>query len=108
MKVPQVRSEDNWCAILYNWVTVPETSQNNGSWELMQGIFIGILGGGVLPSVPNPDPISDRNRPFSTPVFRPGARFSKLPVITGPVKLFCFPFQMRVSKLLKINSKVFS
>ena len=22
----------------------------------------------------------------------PGARFSKLPVITGPVKLFCFPF----------------
>ena len=31
----------------------------------------------------------------------PGARFSKLPVITGPVKLFCFPFQMGVSKLLK-------
>ena len=26
----------------------------------------------------------------------PGARFSKLPVITGPVKLFCFPFQMGV------------
>ena len=22
----------------------------------------------------------------------PEARFSKLPVITGPVKLFCFPF----------------
>ena len=34
MKVPQVRSEDDWCAILYNWVTVPETSQNNGIWEL--------------------------------------------------------------------------
>ena len=32
----------------------------------------------------------------------PGARFSKLPVITGPIKLFCFPFQMRVSKGLKI------
>ena len=31
-----------------------------------------------------------------------GASFSKLPVITGPVKLFCFPFQMGVSKLLKI------
>ena len=31
-----------------------------------------------------------------------GARFSKLPVITGPVKLFCFPFQMGVSKCLKI------
>ena len=34
--------------------------------------------------------------------FLPGARFSKLPVITGPVKLFCFPFQMGVSKGLKI------
>ena len=33
-----------------------------------------------------------------------GAGFSKLPVITGPVKLFCFPFQMGFSKFLKINS----
>ena len=32
----------------------------------------------------------------------PVARFSKLPVITGPVKLFCFPFQIRVSKALNI------
>ena len=24
--------------------------------------------------------------------YGPGTRFSKLPVITGPVKLFCFPF----------------
>ena len=32
----------------------------------------------------------------------PGACFSKLPVITGPVKLFCFPFQTGVSKVLKI------
>ena len=32
---------------------------------------------------------------------RPGARFSKLPVMTGPVKLFCFPFQMGVLKGLK-------
>ena len=30
----------------------------------------------------------------------PGARFSKLPVITGPVKMFSFSFQMRVSKRL--------
>ena len=43
-----------------------------------------------------------------TKLIGPGARFSKLPVITGLVKLFCFPFQMGVSKLLKINSKVFS
>ena len=32
----------------------------------------------------------------------PGARFSKLPVITGPVKLFRFSFQMGVSEGLKI------
>ena len=32
----------------------------------------------------------------------PGARFSKLPVITGPVKLFYIPFQMGVSKCSKI------
>ena len=32
----------------------------------------------------------------------PGARFSKLPVITGPVKLFGFTFQKRVLKDLKV------
>ena len=31
-----------------------------------------------------------------------GARFSKLPVIIGSVKVFSFPFQMGVSKGLKI------
>ena len=36
------------------------------------------------------------------PVKLPGARFSKLPLITGPVKLFCFPLRMGVSKVLKI------
>ena len=34
--------------------------------------------------------------------FGSGACFSKLPVIAGPVKLFCFPFQTGVSKVLKI------
>ena len=34
-------------------------------------------------------------------ISKPGARFSKLPLITGPVKVFCFPFQMRVSEGLK-------
>ena len=29
---------------------------------------------------------------FSSVILRAWARFSKLPVITGPVKLFCFPF----------------
>ena len=33
-------------------------------------------------------------RHFSFANTAPGARFSKLTVITGPVKLFCFPFQM--------------
>ena len=31
----------------------------------------------------------------------PGARFSKLPVITGPVKLFYFPLRIGFSKVLK-------
>ena len=36
------------------------------------GVLLGILGGGVPPGSPNPDPISEQNIPFSTPVFRPG------------------------------------
>ena len=35
------------------------------------GVLPGILGGGVPPGSSNPDPISDLNMPFSTPVFRP-------------------------------------
>ena len=37
-----------------------------GGW----GVLLGILGGGVPPGSSNPDPISDLNMPFSTPVFR--------------------------------------
>ena len=36
-----------------------------------RGVLLGILGGGVPPGSPNPDPISDQNMPFSTPIFRP-------------------------------------
>ena len=36
----------------------------------------------------------------------PGARFSKLPVITGPVKLFCFSFQVGVSEFRFENCTV--
>ena len=43
-----------------------------------------------------------RQRDTGISANRAGARFSKLPVITGPVKLFCFPFQMGVSKVLKV------
>ena len=36
-----------------------------------EGVLLGIFGRGVPPGSPNPDPISDQNMPFSTPVFRP-------------------------------------
>ena len=36
------------------------------------GVLLGIFGRGVPSGSPNPDPISDQNIPFSTPVFRPG------------------------------------
>ena len=35
-------------------------------------VLLGILGRGVPPVSPNPDPILDQNMPFSIPVFRPG------------------------------------
>ena len=35
------------------------------------GVLLKILGRGMLPSSPNPDPISDQKMSFSTPVFRP-------------------------------------
>ena len=35
------------------------------------GLHLVILCGSVPPSSPNPDPISDRQMSFSTPVFRP-------------------------------------
>ena len=34
-------------------------------------VLLRIIGGGVPPGSPNPDPISDQNMAFSTPVFRP-------------------------------------
>ena len=36
------------------------------------GVLLAILGGGVLPGSPNPDPVSDFKMSFSSPVFRPG------------------------------------
>ena len=36
------------------------------------GLLLGILGGGVPPDSPNPDPISDQKMSFSTPIFRTG------------------------------------
>ena len=39
-------------------------------------VLLRILGGGVPPGSPNPDPISDQQMSFSTPVHRPGSRLS--------------------------------
>ena len=39
---------------------------------------------------------------MSGPGWGPGARFSELPLITEPVKLFCFPLRMGVSKVSKM------
>ena len=36
------------------------------------GVFLGIPGGGVLPSSPIPDPSSDQKLALFKPVFRPG------------------------------------
>ena len=36
------------------------------------GVFLGIPGGGVLPSSPIPDPSSDQKLALFIPVFRPG------------------------------------
>ena len=43
-----------------------------GGGEGWGGVLLGILGRGVPPGSPNPDPILDQKMPFSTPVFRPG------------------------------------
>ena len=44
------------------------TSDGGGGGEGL----LGILGGGVLPGSPNPDPISDQKMSFSAPILRPG------------------------------------
>jgi len=48
---------------------------DNSSIQLLSlGVLLEIFGGGVLPTSPNPDPISDEKMLFSTPVFRPGLK----------------------------------
>ena len=36
-----------------------------------RGVLLGVLGVGVLPGSPNPDPISEQKMSFSTLLFRP-------------------------------------
>ena len=84
---------------LYQKISLIKNSERNDP----EGVLMGILGGNVPPVSPNPNPSYFRPCNFPhPPVSRPGARFSKLPVITGPVKLFCFPFSKEVLKVLKI------
>ena len=49
----------------------PDKAPFSGGGHLPGGLLLGILGGGVPTGSPNPDPISDQNMTFSTPVFRP-------------------------------------
>ena len=44
------------------------------SLKLPGGLLLGILGGGVPPDSPNPNPISDQNLSFFTPVPGPGPK----------------------------------
>ena len=66
------------------------------SWEFLVRVH-------VPPGSPNPDPISDQKMSFSTPVFRPGARFSKAPIINRPVKLLLFTCKIEVSIVLHLT-----
>ena len=53
---------------------MPLSFKDQNTCKLMSlpggGVLLGILGGGVLPGSPNPDPVSDKKMTFSTPVFR--------------------------------------
>ena len=44
------------------------------------GVLLGILGVGVLPGSPNPDPISDQKMLFFTPVVRPAWSLKCIPL----------------------------
>ena len=55
----------------FNWMVRRLAGQCPGGGGGGGGL-LGILGRGVPPGSPNPDPISDQNIPLSTPVFRPG------------------------------------
>ena len=62
------------------------------------------IGGGVPPGCPNPDPISDQNMQFSTPVFRPDlqnpyTRFHTWPL--GKIMLLLLRLSGATTKILQ-------
>jgi len=57
----------------------------------------------VPPGSPKIFPISDQKVAFFTSVFRPGASFSKVPIINGPGKLSPFTLKIEVSIVLHLT-----
>ena len=57
---------------LLHSIQQPDCSESESFFFVnTRGVFLGILGGGVPPDSQNPDPISDQNLSFFTPVSRP-------------------------------------
>ena len=82
--LPLIETDDCYIIYLqvfYHWEVRSQSSNLVSGRRGTQGlVFLGISSGGVLPSSPNPDPISDQKMSFFTPIFRPGACFSKVPL----------------------------
>ena len=86
--------------------SIPFTSQCPVCTSPRRGVLLGILGGGVLPGSPNPDPTSNQKMFFSDPVFRPDLwnpyPFSDLALKQKLVRLeskqtnFSNPFQIHI------------
>ena len=54
------------------WLSIYPSNIRDSAWGGGGGrVLLGILGAGVPPGSPNPDPISDQKMSFSTPIFRP-------------------------------------
>jgi len=83
------------------------------------GVLLEIFGGGVPPASPNPDPISDQNMPFTTPVFRPGLKnpytFSDLTLyvikhnrsnLAGMIYFIYFSFSLTSYSLRLLGRKI--
>ena len=61
-------NESYWVAISFSTIILPR-GEGGG------GVLLEILGWGMPPGSPNPDPISDQKKSFFTPVLRPGPVF---------------------------------